>query len=367
MKSLVRLKFVVHLCTITFLLFGIQSDVNANTLDKVIRVIKGVAWAAVSTGIDEAGNRLLGPTIWRIVKSIGKPAFDELIPKNDKQPREVVTRVVYSLDNDPVLRQKVEQRYDALPRSARNSLLSKIEEIEDHLLRIERLVIDTNLRVKELERLLLSVLNTPSVISMPKTASLSEMRRFDVNDSLLSIYYPRDLNPPRKRGQEWLVGAQIERGIWRAMLDSQQPFMIFRVIGAAAHDRSAVAFEKFGYDMIEHLRTEIDCNKDDLHFLIKELSEEGGLFVCKCDFSWPDPNAYIAVRIFHSNGAIIFIRAFAGGDDLWIEYESSLLDSMRLTKFRGACGFYETPCCTASGDLQCGLGLTCSNRLCVPD
>lgn len=365
MKSSAGRRFVAFLWLVSFLVLGPQGDARDDAFEKVIRAIKGVAWAALSTGVEEAATRLLGPTAWRIVKRIGEPALKELLPTGDKPPREVVTRVIYSLDSDAVLRQEVRQRFEALPRGERDSLLGKIEQIEDHLFRIERLAIDTNLTVKELKQLLLSVLRTPALARTSLPGLPEGLRRFDAGDSLLSIVYPRDLEPPRKHEQDWLVGARMEQG-WKGMMDYKQPNMLIQVLGVPQRP-SASANKKLTLDAVRQILTEQGCATDNQKFPVQELSPQVGmLFVGMCDRTWPAPNTYVAVRLFYSNGANVYIRAMAVGDDMWKKYESPLLRAMRLTGLRGVCGFYGTACCTPTGSYACEPGLRCQKEMCLP-
>lgn len=275
MKRLARLKIVVLICLILFLLSGSQSLAEDNLFKKVIKVLKGVAFSTISLGIEEVGSRLCGANLWCVLKSIGRSVFKEFISKNEKQPREVVIRVINKLDSDPYVRQEIKERIEALPRKTRASLIDQISKIEDRLIRIERLAIDTNFRVRELERLILSVLNTPSIDTIRGIDLPNDMRRFDAKNSLLTIIYPRNLEPPRKIEEQWIVGARVEEGMLRGMLDlglfsSGQPFMVTSVI-SALYNYDADKLKNFAYNNVEWAMTQIECDEEDQKFLFCQM------------------------------------------------------------------------------------------------
>ena len=47
----------------------------------------------------------------------------------------------------------------------------------------------------------------------------------------------------------------------------------------------------------------------------------------------------MAVGLFYSNGAFIYIKSFVIGDDMWEEYEERVLNSMRSSKEHGQSNF----------------------------
>ena len=358
-----RGRIVVSLCLACALLLE-PPQAHADTFDRVVRALKGVAWAALSIGVDEAGSRLLGPTIWGIVKRIGEPAVKELTAGSDQKPTpETVTRVVYLLDRDSTLRQTMRTRFDALPGKERDALADKLAQIENHLVRIERLVSEQSQSIGEIKALLLSVLRTPILAAMP--ANVPGLRHFDTHNSPLAFFYPMQLTPPRRDNDVWIAGARVEQGFVSSIFDADQPVISFRVLGVP--HKATGRGVKPTLDEVRQFLGQKECDPDSQQFLVQEFSERGYLVVSKCDQTWPLPNTYLAMRLFSSNGANVLAWAFAVGDDMWKEYETPLLDSMRLTRMRAACGFYATACCLPAGDDACESGLTCREGQCLPE
>lgn len=355
-------KYIVSLALTSLMLFTPQ-EIDADITDKVIRALKGVAWVALEVGIEEAGSRLFGSTIWGYVKKFSEPVFNEFLSSEEKPSETEVVQVSNSLDNDTVLRQNIRQQFDALPREERDSVLRKIDEIQEQLDRIERVTVETNLDVKEIKQLLLSILRTPTLAGLTPSPHPENLHRFDALDSLLSIYYPQNLREPRRFGNNWIAGAHVGKGFWKSLWDIQQPWIFYSILGVGVPE---INLKDQAIDMARKQLTEQSCDQDEQKFPVQELLDQEVLLVAKCDRPWPAPNSYVPIRLFYSNGALIYINAFIPGDDSWKEYKDSVLSSMRWTRLRRPCGFYDTACCLPTGARACESGLTCKNKRCLP-
>lgn len=346
-------------------------EVKAGTFDKVTKTLKAVAISAISVGIDEAGSRLLGPNVWRIVKKIGEPVIGELLADGDKPNQSQVDKVIQKIDNDVVIRNSIQENYKALPRSDRELFLAKFKEIENYLVRIERLSQDTNLEVKEIKRLMLSIFRALNSASLNVPEAVPDgLYRVDPYNSLLSIYYPKGLKTPRKGDGSmfWFAGAEIEKSKWNILFDKDEPFMTFWNLGVPQQPDSVIDNSQEAMEKARQGLLEMSCDLEDQRFPVQEQSKNGTLLVGMCDLTWPAPNLYVAVRLFYSNGAIVLIRSVVSSDEVWEKYEKPLLASMRLTNIRTQCGFYDTACCLSEGDIgsSCEAGLICQDQKCLP-
>jgi len=342
---------------------------QAAGFDKFMRALKGVAWSAISVGVDEAGSRLLGPTIWNIVKRVGEPALRELNTESRTPDTSTVNRVVYLIDHDTRMRNMIKSRFNALPDSERIQLVDKIDQIEEHLVRIENLARDTNFNVREIKQLLVSVLRTPGYSRMPLSSVPKGLSRYDAHDSLLSIYYPRNMRAPRKYEDGWAVGGRAEQSALKAWMDDDEPTILYRVLGVPKSQGSTEAEnnKQMSMDAVREMLAGQGCDEEDQQFKYQELSKETGvLYVGMCDRNWPVPNTYVAVRWFYSKGASVYIRAWAVGTKIWDKYEEPLISALKHTELRGPCGFYQTACCVPEGIYACEQGLSCQRGACLP-